>query len=220
MGKLANYKTYIQLNGNFFVRTMLLMFVFAFVTSQGARQGDILLAVNTILLQMQFFMAYGLDGFAHAAEALVGKSIGECDEASLQKAVRTCMIWGAGVSTVLMLGTALGGKVIVTWITSIPSVHAEAWKYLPWVVLYPILSVWSFIYDGIYIGALRGREMRNTMLFSVLGIFLPAFYIFRFLGNHGLWLAFMLFMVARGGSMYVIFRRMVHRNVLFSACSA
>ena len=197
----------LSVNGNLFVRTMTLMFAFGFLTAQSSRLGPMILAANAVLIQFQYFMAYGLDGFANAAEALAGKAIGARDGTAFKRAVKVSLIWSLIVATVFSAIYLVVGRGIVDLLTSIENVRETAYVYLPWIIASPLLSVWSFLYDGIYVGGTRAREMRNTMLFSAFAIYVPAFFVFKPLGNHGLWLAFLLFMVARGVSMHVLYRR-------------
>ncbi len=187
----------LRVNADIFVRTLCLVSAFAWFTAQGARMGNVLLAANAILLNFQTFMAYGLDGFAHACEALVGSAVGAGDRQLLRRAVRTTTLWAFGTAALFMLVYAAGGRMIIAVLTSIPEVRATAAIYLPWTAISPLISVWSFQLDGIFIGATRTPEMRNGMLIS-LGIFLAAGWILiPRMGNHGLWLAMMVFMVIR-----------------------
>ena len=196
----------LAVNANLLIRTMSLMFVFGAITALGARQGTVILAANAVLLNMQYFMAYALDGFANAAEALIGRAIGARDREGLARAWRNTLLWSAGVAIVFALFYLLLGRVFVNTMTGIEDVRATAYAYLPWMVLSPLLSVWCFFYDGVFVGATRAADMRNTMLVSTFGVFVPAAFALGFLDNHGLWLAFMLFMVARGATMHYLWR--------------
>ena len=187
----------LRVNADIFVRTLCLVSAFAWFTAQGARMGNVLLAANAILLNFQTFMAYGLDGFAHACEALVGSAVGAGDRHLLRRAVRTTTLWAFGTAALFTLVYAGGGRMIIAVLTSIPEVRATAAIYLPWTAVSPLISVWSFQLDGIFIGATRTPEMRNGMLIS-LGLFLAAgWFLIPRMGNHGLWLALMVFMVIR-----------------------
>lgn len=107
------------------------------------------------------------------------------------------------------IGAVVFGFLYTGVMTDLPDVRATALVYLPWMVLSPLVSVWSFLYDGVFVGATRAREMRDIMLASAILVFLPAWYLLQPLGNHGLWLAFMLFMAARGAGMYFVYERRV-----------
>ncbi len=185
----------LRVNADIFIRTLCLVSAFAWFTAQGARMGNVLLAANAVLLNFQMFMAYGLDGFAHASEALIGSAVGAGDRQLLRRAVRTTTIWAFGTAALFALVYAGAGRMIIAVLTSIPEVRATAAIYLPWVAVSPLISVWSFQLDGIFIGATRTPEMRNGMLIS-LGLFLAAgWFLIPRMGNHGLWLALMVFMV-------------------------
>ena len=188
------------------------MFTLAFFTAQGARFGDLVLAANAILFNMQTFMAYALDGFAHAAEALVGKAIGSRNRTSYFAALKSSAIW-AVVTSVLFVGCyGFAGDWIIGLMTDIALVRQTALDYLVWIVVLPLVSVWSFLLDGVYVGTTRAAEMRNTMLFSTFLVFLPIWYLLLPLENHGLWLAFTLFMAARAITMALLFRTISRRS--------
>ena len=203
----AALKRLVYVNSNLLVRTLSLMFAFGFLIAQSSRQGQIILAANAVMMQFQYLMAYGLDGFANAAEALAGKAIGARNIKAFRQAVRVSLIWSLIVAAIFSLGFLVFGRGIVNLLTTLAEVRETTYQYLPWVMVSPLLSVWSFLYDGVFVGGTRAREMRNTMLFSMLVIYLPAFYLLQPLGNHGLWLAFMLFMCARGISMHYLYKR-------------
>jgi MATE family multidrug resistance protein len=188
---------------------MALMFTFGFVTAQGARQGGLILAANAILLNLQNLLSFALDGFAHAAEALVGKAVGANSRVALEKSVRLTLRWSLYVAVAFSALFLVAGPLFIQLLTGLPDVRETAMRYLPWMILSPFVSVWSFLYDGVFVGATRAREMRDIMLLSAFAVFVPAFYVFRFLGNDGLWLAFMLFMASRGLGMHYYYRSRV-----------
>ena len=201
------YAAFFAINGNLFIRTMALMFTIAFVTVQGARMGPVILATNAVLMNLQTLTAFGLDGIAHAAEALVGKAIGEKQRESLKMAVRLSLKWSLIFATGFTVAYFVGGPLLIAVLTDLPEIRDAALRYLPWLIASPLVSVWSFLYDGVYVGATRAREMRNIMVFSAFAIFLPAWYLLQGLGNDGLWLAFLLFMASRGIGMHIGYRR-------------
>jgi MATE family multidrug resistance protein len=186
---------------------MALVFTFAFVTAQGARMGDVVLAANAVLLNLQNLTAFGLDGIAHAAEALVGKAIGEKRRESLVVAVRLSLKWSLVFAAGFTLCYWVGGPWLIAALTDLPEIRAAANRYLPWLVVLPLVSVWSYLYDGVFVGATRAHEMRNIMLLSTLLVFLPAWYLLQGYGNNGLWLAFVLFMASRGIGMHIVYWR-------------
>ena len=210
----ARIKSLLSLNQDIFIRTLCLMFTLAFFTTQGARYGELILAANAVLFQMHTFMAYGLDGFSHAVEALAGRAVGRRDEQSLLETIVSAGLWSALMSLVFALFILSHGDRLVGLITNIEVVRLVAHDFLPWLALLPLVAVAGFLFDGVFLGATRAREMRNTMLFSTLLVFLPSWYLLRGLGNHGLWLAFNLFMIARGASMLWLFLRLKRSGVL------
>ena len=207
------YGAYFSVNANLFVRTMALVFTFAFVTAQGARLGALVLAANAVLMNLQHLTAFGLDGFAHAAEALVGKAVGAGEREAVERSVRLCLKWSLIFSVGFLVTYAVAGPWFIRLLTDLPDVRGAAMDYLPWLVVSPLVSVWPFLYDGVYVGATKARSMRNIMLVSTLLVFLPAWYLLQPLGNHGLWLAFLLFMASRGIGMHLGYRRNVLPSV-------
>jgi len=206
---VSAYKAFFSVNANLFIRTMALMFTLGFVTAQGARLGGLILAANAVLMNFQNLTSFGLDGLAHAAEAMVGKAIGQKRRDALEEAVRLTLKWSLIFSLGFTVAYLVTGQFIIGILTDLPDVRAAAVRYLPWMIASPLVSVWCFLYDGVYVGATRAREMRNIMLASTLVIFLPAWYFLQPLGNDGLWLAFLLFMASRGIGMHIGYRRSV-----------
>ncbi len=205
-------KKLLSINSDIFIRNLCLMFTLAFFAAQGARFGDLVLAANAILFNMYTFMAYALDGFSHAAEALVGKAIGSRQWRVFLDIVKAAAFW-AFITSLLIAGLYyFAGYPIITVMSDIEAVRATALAYLPWLVILPLISVWAFLLDGIYVGATRAREMRNAMLLSTVLIFLPAWYLLLPMGNHGLWLALILFLVSRAASMLVLLKPVIQRS--------
>ena len=204
---LSAYKAFFSVNASLFVRSMALMFTFAFVTAQGARLGPAILAANAVLLNFQNLTSLGLDGLAHAAEAMVGKAVGQKDKDALQHTVRLTLKWSLIFAVGFTLTYLIAGPLIVRILTDLPDVRKTAMAYLPWLIVSPVISVWCFLYDGVYVGMTRAREMRNIMVFSTFAVFLPAWYLTQSFGNHGLWFAFMLFFASRGIGMHVVYKK-------------
>ncbi len=207
--ELREYAAFFAVNANLFVRTIALIFAIAFVTAQGARMGEVVLAANAIMMNFQNLTSFGLDGFAHAAEALVGRAVGERRRDAFVAAVRVSLKWSLIFAACFALLYAVGGPLLIAILTDLPEIRSAAMTYLPWMIVSPLISVWSFLYDGVYVGATRAREMRDIMLVSTFVVFLPAWYLLTGLGNHGLWLAFMLFLASRGVGMHVLYKRRV-----------
>ena len=205
---LQAYRALLRINGNLFIRTIALMFTFAFMTAQGARMGSVFLAANALLINFQWFTSYALDGIANAAEALVGKAIGARDRVGMLAVVRRTLAWSLGFGILFSLIFLLAGPLIVATLTNLPGVRTIALEYLPWLVVLPLISVWSFFYDGVYVGATLSREMRVVMTTAAFLGFLPVWYLTRSFGNHGLWLAFTVFMALRGLGMHLWFQRL------------
>jgi len=196
---MAKLKRFFQVNTDIIIRTLSLIFVFAFFTVESAKINDTILAVNTVLLQYLLVFSYLTDGFAHAAEALVGKYIGAKDSARLKKVIRYLFLWGLGISIPFTLTYVFAGDYLLYILTDNSEVIAAAAPYLFWIGIVPILTFAAFIWDGVYIGATASKAMRNALLISTLVIFLPSYYLLKnHLANHGLWLAIMLFMISRG----------------------
>lgn len=203
----ARYARLLHVNGALFVRTLCLLFAMAFFHAQGARLGDEILAANAVLMQFVLLTSYALDGFAHAAEALVGRAVGRGGRRHLSAVVRAATIWSLAAAASASLGFALAGEWIIAQLTDIENVRMLASTYLPWLVVMPLVAVWSYLLDGMFIGATRARPMRDTMILAVLVVYLPAWYLASPLGNHGLWLAFTAFTAARSASLALVFRR-------------
>ena len=204
---VREYAAFFSVNANIFVRTMALMFAIAFVTARSARFGETILAANAILMNLQNLTSFGLDGIAHAAEALVGKTIGQKNREALERAVRLSLRWSLYFAGGYALLYAAAGPLLIGLLTDLDDVREATIRYLPWLVVSPLISVWSFLYDGVFVGATRAREMRDVMIASTFAVFLPAWYLLQGLGNDGLWLAFMLFLASRGIGMYILYRR-------------
>lgn len=194
---ISKLKALLHVNINIFIRTLCLIFAFSYFIAIGTKMGNITLAANAVLLHLQHFLAYGLDGFAFAVESLAGSAYGARNRGAFRTAVRVTTIWAlivAGLFTVLY---AVLGSSIISVITGIEPVRLAAADYLIWLLVSPVLSVWSYQLDGIFIGATRSVEMRNGMVLSLL-VYLLAIWLFvPLLGNHGLWLSLMIFMVTR-----------------------
>ena len=195
------------INRDIFVRTLCLISAFAYFTAQSAKMGDVILAANAVLMNMVHFMAYGLDGFAHAAEALVGRAAGAGDRAAFRGAVRASSIWALLTAGAFSAVFVVFGTTIIDALTGVAEVRAAARAVLPWMMVAPFIAVWSYQFDGIFLGATRSREMRNGMVLSLV-VYLAAVAILKPMwGNHGLWLAFLVFMLARAATLGAYYPR-------------
>ncbi len=188
----------IDVNRDIFVRTVLLITAFAWFTREGARSGEVILAANHVLLQFLAFSAFFLDGFAFSTEALVGQAVGARSRSQLTRAVRLTTVLGLATAAVTAAVFALAGPRIIDGLTTAEAVRTTARTFLPYAVLHPLLGVWCFQLDGIFIGATRTADMRNTMIVSFAVYMAIWWLLWGPLGNHGLWIAFLVFFAARG----------------------
>ncbi|GLP95948.1 MATE family efflux transporter [Paraferrimonas sedimenticola] len=214
--KLAGLGSLLALNRDIFIRSACLQAVFSFMTFQGARLGDIPLAANAILLNFLMLISYALDGFAYSAEAQVGRAYGQGENQALNKAVRLNLIWGFGSALIFSLAFGLFGSALIHLMTGISEVREYALTYLPWVVALPLLSFLCYLMDGIYIGAAKGQQMRDSMIFSAFVVFFPLWWLMSDLGNTALWAALSVFMLARGISLYGHYRWRLARGGFIS----
>jgi MATE family multidrug resistance protein len=194
---LVRLKRMMSVNGDIMIRSVLLQAAFMSFLFLAADFGDVTLAANQVLMQFLTFSAFLLDGFAYAVETLVGQALGARSRATLRRAAVLCSLWGiAGVAVLSVLYFAAGAA-IVDLMTTAPEVREEARRYLVWIVMVPAFGLGSFMLDGIFFGATRGRDMRMAMIWAVLiyaGAVLALLPVFA---NHGLWAALMVFFVAR-----------------------
>ena len=204
----ARLKRAFVVNGDIMIRTLALTTVFVWFTSQGARQGDAILAGNAVLMQFIGASAFFLDGMAFAAEALVGRAMGAAQRAGLTLAARMTTLWAAAVALVLTAVLFLFGTDFIDGLTVDPGARAAAREFLPWAAGVPVLGVWAFQLDGIFIGATRSADMRNAMLASLV-IFLIAWRVSLPWGNTGLWAAFYVHYLARTGSLLYFYPALV-----------
>ncbi len=209
----ARFKQMLALNGNIFVRTFCLLSAFSLFTALGARAGDDILAANAVVMTLLQISAYGLDGFSHAAEALVGNFIGARDRAALRQAVRVAGIWGLIFAGGFALIYLLFGGLFIRLLTSVPAVLELADRYVIWAAVTPLISFWSFLFDGVFVGAMRGRDMRNGMILSLIVYLAALALLLPLWGNHGLWLALMIFFAARGVTLAVHYPKVERQAV-------
>ncbi len=196
--ELKAMKRFFAVNRDIMIRTLLLILAFSLFTTSSAGLSDEVLAVNTLLLQFLFLFSYFLDGFAYAAESLAGKFFGMGDRQALVKFIRYIFIWGIAISVPFSIAYLAGGHYILYILTDNTNVISLATPYLPWLALIPMASFAAFIWDGIFTGCTATAAMRNTMIIASLVIFLPLNYLLPpLMLNHGLWLALILFMLAR-----------------------
>ena len=205
-------KRFFKVNGDFMIRSILLVLSIAYFNNQSAKLGDNMLAVNMILMQFFYIFSYFTDGFAYAGEALVGKFTGAKDLSQLKHVVRLLLIWGVGLSVPFTLLYWLFPDAFIRLISDQPNVVEMARPYHIYMILIPVITFAAFLWDGVYIGATAARGIRNTMIFASLIVFLPtSLLLIPHFGNHGLWIAFLLFMVARGVSMTFLAKKAIYK---------
>ena len=206
-------REFFAVNGDIIIRTFCIVAVYTFFTAASARmESDIVLAVNTMLLQMFTLFSYMNDGFAYAAEALTGRFVGAKDEASLRLCIRRCVVWAIGTAVVCI-------AIYVGWWQDIISMFvgdksqladllAVAGEYIGWVIAIPIAAALPFLMDGIMVGATLTRILRNSMLVSTVAYFAIYYGLHPFIGNNALWLSFTAYMALRGIAQYFMSGRL------------
>lgn len=200
-------RRFFGVNSDIFFRTLCLVAVTTFFTSTGARQGDVVLAVNTLLMQLFTLFSYIMDGFAYAGEALTGRYIGARNYAALKRMIHLLFGWGIGLSLLFTLLYGAGGKGFLGLLTNDFTVIGEASHYFYWVLAIPLAGFAAFLWDGILIGATATRLMLYSMLVAS-GIFFSVYYLFYgIMGNHALWLAFILYLLLRGIMQWALWHR-------------
>ena len=188
----------VSINGDIILRTFCVVSVHAIFMAQSARLGDLTLAANQVLHNFLVFTSFALDGIAHAAEAILGAQAGSRDRKAFEHGMRAVLRWAAvfGVLTVAIY--AVFGPPIVALLTNIPEVRAHAEAFLVWPILLPLVSIWAYTYDGIYLAATRTKIMRNTVVIAFLVFLATLHLLVPVLGNTGLWMALMTYLGARG----------------------
>ncbi len=208
--KLERIKNFFKVNKDILIRSVLLTGTFFYFTTYSAKLGDDILNVNSLMLQFLWILSYFIDGFAYAAESLVGKAIGAKDTKSLKRYIGRIFL----VSGVLSIGFSglyiFFYQDIFSFLTDKPLLKTMVYEYRYWIWLMPVISFAAFVWDGIFIGALASKELRNSMIISSIFVFLPILYFTSdLLGNHGLWLALLSFLLARGIMLTVLYPRKV-----------
>jgi len=211
--KKSAIKEFFKVNGDIFIRTLLLILTLSFFTSQSAKMGNNILAVNTLLFQFFFFFSYFADGFAFAGEALTGKAKGAKNPILLKETIGKLFIWGFGIALLTTLLYWWFLPVFMKIMTNNKILQSLSSHYFIWVILLPVTSIAAFIWDGVYIGVTASKPMRNTMIIASLFVFLPVFYLTNpVLGNNALWLALVLFMISRGLGLALLSKKHIYIN--------
>ncbi|MCR4772845.1 MAG: MATE family efflux transporter [Prevotella sp.] len=202
-------RRFFVVNRDIFLRTLFLVAVNLFFLSAGARQGDIILSVNTLLMTLFTLFSYFMDGFAYAAEALSGKYYGAKNIRAFRDMKRRIAYWGIGVVIMFTLTYIISGRSFLTLLTDQSNVVASAMAFLPWAYVIPSAGVAAFIYDGIFIGITQTKGMLISSAISAIVFFALFFALYSSLGNHALWLAFNVYLAMRGFIQFLILRRTV-----------
>ena len=205
--QLIAMRRFFAVNRDIFLRTLCLIGVTTFFTSTGARQGDVILAVNTLLMQLFTLFSYIMDGFAYAGEALSGRYVGACNLIQLKRAVRALFGWGVGLSLVFTLLYGVGGENFLGLLTNDKVVIETAGHYFYWVLAIPLAGFAAFLWDGILIGATATRFMLWSMLVASGSFFVIYYYFSGATNNHMLWLALLVYLALRGGMQTLWSRR-------------
>ncbi len=191
-------RSFFILNRDIFFRTLCLVAVTTYFTSRGAEQGDIILAVNTLMMQLFTLYSYIMDGFAYAGEALTGRYVGAHNQADLRRMIRTLFAWGVGLALAFTLLYGIGGSSFLSLLTNEQEVLNASSDYFYWVLAIPLAGMAAFLWDGIYIGATASRQMLYSMLVASVSFFILQGIFQQRMGNHALWMAFIAYLFLRG----------------------
>ncbi|MFT5166971.1 MAG: MATE family multidrug resistance protein [Saprospiraceae bacterium] len=200
-------KAFLVINRDIFIRTLSLTFAFGFFYSQSSAGGETILAVNVILLQFVNWMSYAVDGFAFASESLVGKYKGANNLHGLRHSIRYSFGWGMGMAVLFSLAYVIFSEELVALFTNQTQLIEATRPFLLWIILFPIISTPCYIWDGVFIGITASKAMRNTMLLALAAYLIIHYWLFPIYGNHGLWGAFLIFMLLRGLFMWAVWSR-------------
>jgi putative MATE family efflux protein len=192
------FRAMLALNRDIMIRTFALLMAFTLFVRQGAQFGTVTMAANAVLMNFFFVGGYFLDGIANAAEQIVGRSVGAGNATAFRRGVRLTVFWGFGLALVLSLLFAAIGPQAIAALTTSPEIRAEAGHYLPWAAVIAFSGLLAFQMDGVFIGATWSRTMRDRMILSLIVYLLAIFLLVPPFGNHGLWAALHIFLIARG----------------------
>jgi MATE family multidrug resistance protein len=199
--EIQAFKKFLSLNGDIFIRTFLLVFAFSFFENQSAAQSNLTLAINSILLQFVSWISYGIDGFAFASESLVGKYAGAKNHEKLRKSINLSFVWGFGLAIVYSLTFFVFGEPLLRLFTNQENLISATKDYTIWIVLFPILAIAGYMWDGVFVGLTASKAMRNTMILA-FAFYMVLFYAVDYqlieMTNFWLWLTFSLFIGIRG----------------------
>ena len=191
-------KSFFTVNRDIFLRTLFLVSVNLYFVVAGAKGGEIILAVNTLLMQLFILYSYIMDGFAYAAEALCGRFYGAGDNASLKETIRKVFYWSMGLTAIYSIVYGVGGLDFLRLLTNEESVISASEEYIFWAILIPISGMVAFVWDGVFIGMTMTKGMLSGTFVAAIVFFTTYFAFESTLNNHALWLAFILYLAARG----------------------
>ncbi|MEM1144971.1 MAG: MATE family efflux transporter [Pseudomonadota bacterium] len=206
------YLRLLKANAEIMVRTLALLFAFAFFTAAGERLGTTVVAANAVMIQLLLFASFALDGFAYAAEGLAGQALGARRLQDFYEVTRQCGLWVGGSGFLISMIILFGYSSLFPLLSDISSVREVFDAQRVWLILLPLVAAPSYLLDGIFIGAGATRPMMICMLVSVLLVFLPCWFLTQDWGNHGLWLSFTVFNAMRGLTMGLAFWRISYQN--------
>ncbi|MCW8850212.1 MAG: MATE family efflux transporter, partial [Melioribacteraceae bacterium] len=205
---------FLKVNSDIFFRTILLIFTISFFTAKSAEINNEILAANFILMQLWLIISYGVDGFAFAAESLVGKYFGARDEVNLNKTIRYSFLWGLSLGSFLSACYLVFGQEILSLYTNQENVIETAMIFIIWIIIAPVINSISFIWDGIYFGRTETKRMLFSMIISVLFVFIPIYYITHdYFGNHSIWFSLTAFMFVRGLTLTLFYKKVKTERV-------
>ncbi len=210
---LSEFRKFLGVSRDIFIRTLCIILVFTYFTDRSAAQGDQVLAVNSLFREFLMFFSFLMDGFAYAAEPMIGARLGKDKKSPIRKVVRRIFMWGLGLTLLTTLIYGAGGNVLMRLMTNQTDVLAMAQPYLLYIALIPVACFMSFLWDGVYIGAVATRGMLYSILISTFVVFFPFYFLLNErLGNHALWGAMLLFMFSRGMYLWAASRRYVFKD--------
>ncbi len=204
----------LSLNRDIFLRSLCLQMSFIFMAFQGANLGDEVVAANAVLMNFLMLISFAMDGFAYAMEAMVGKAIGAKNQTELFSSLLVTTFWSLVIALVMSFIFGFYGKHIIDFMTDIKGVREQAYSIIPWLSALPLISMWCFLLDGIFVGATMAKEMRNTMFLALVGFFL-VWFVFQSLENLALWLAMLTLMALRGLLLGAIFVKRWRQSAFF-----
>ena len=206
--KMGDWLVFFRVNRDIFLRTVFLVAVNLYFTTAGARQGAVILAVNTLLMQLLLFFSYFMDGFAYAGEALGGRYWGARNVKAYREVVGRLFVWGAAMVVLFTAVYVIGGMPFLQLLTDEPHVVEASRDYVWWAYLIPLAGVAAFVWDGIFIGITATRGMLVSSCVAAAVFFMGVMGLMGFMGNHGLWLSMILYLATRGIVQTVLYQRL------------